>query len=67
MDLLEGEYEAGGQGWANDQVRAYEASGGREANTLFDKAIRGGIQRSRRKPPTAPIASGKPVLSPPTS
>jgi deazaflavin-dependent oxidoreductase (nitroreductase family) len=34
MELLEGEYEPGEAGWANDQVRAYEASGGREANTL---------------------------------
>ncbi|HUQ00062.1 MAG TPA: nitroreductase family deazaflavin-dependent oxidoreductase [Aeromicrobium sp.] len=34
MDLLEGQYEPGSQGWANDQVRDYEASGGREANIL---------------------------------
>jgi deazaflavin-dependent oxidoreductase (nitroreductase family) len=36
MDLLEGEYEPGTLDWAVDQVRAYEASGGREANTLPD-------------------------------
>jgi deazaflavin-dependent oxidoreductase (nitroreductase family) len=36
MDLLEGEYEPAPEGWswASDQVQAYEASGGREANIL---------------------------------
>lgn len=39
MDLLEGEYEPASDAdfsWAAQQVRAYEASGGREANTLPD-------------------------------
>ena len=38
MDLLEGEYEpaSGDFSWAAQQVQAYEASGGREANTLPD-------------------------------
>lgn len=34
MDLLEGEYEPNQQQWVRDQVAAYEASGGREANIL---------------------------------
>lgn len=36
MDLLEGEYEPAPEGWswATDQVRAYEASNGQEANIL---------------------------------
>lgn len=37
MDLLEGEYEPGTLDWAVEQVRDYEASGGREANTLMGK------------------------------
>lgn len=37
MDLLDGEYEPGSSDWANDQVRTYEASGGREGNLLMDK------------------------------
>ena len=31
---LQGEYEPSTQGWVRDQVERYEASGGREANTL---------------------------------
>jgi deazaflavin-dependent oxidoreductase (nitroreductase family) len=31
---LHGEYEPSSQKWVRDQVAAYEASGGREANTL---------------------------------
>ncbi|HWI43445.1 MAG TPA: nitroreductase family deazaflavin-dependent oxidoreductase [Nocardioides sp.] len=33
---LQGEYEPSSQQWVRDQVAAYEASGGREANTLLD-------------------------------
>jgi deazaflavin-dependent oxidoreductase (nitroreductase family) len=33
---LEGEYEPSAQGWVRDQVARYEATGGREANTLRD-------------------------------
>jgi len=33
-DLLEGEYEPSQWDWVREQVAAYEASGGREANTL---------------------------------
>jgi deazaflavin-dependent oxidoreductase (nitroreductase family) len=36
MDLLEGKYEPGVSDWANNQVRTYEASGGREGNLLMD-------------------------------
>ena len=36
MDLLEGEYEPSPSDWVREQVAAYEASGGREANTLPD-------------------------------
>ena len=36
MTLLQGEYEPSAQKWVRDQVAAYEASGGREANTLRD-------------------------------
>jgi F420H(2)-dependent quinone reductase len=34
MDLLEGEYEPGAWSWVREQVEKYEATGGREANTL---------------------------------
>jgi len=36
---LEGEYEPSTQEWVRDQVERYEASGGREANTLRDTGI----------------------------
>ena len=36
---LEGEYEPSSQAWVRDQVAAYEASGGREANTLRDTGL----------------------------
>jgi F420H(2)-dependent quinone reductase len=36
---LEGEYEPSSQGWVRDQVARYEASGGREANTLRDTGL----------------------------
>lgn len=39
MDLLEGEYEPSKQQWVRDQVERYEATGGREANTLRDTGI----------------------------
>ncbi|MEQ6902097.1 nitroreductase family deazaflavin-dependent oxidoreductase [Nocardioides sp. YIM 152588] len=38
MDLLEGTYEPNQQQWVRDQVAAYEASGGAEANTLPGRA-----------------------------
>jgi deazaflavin-dependent oxidoreductase (nitroreductase family) len=37
MDLLEGEYEPSKEQWVRDQVAAYEASGGRDANVLRGK------------------------------
>ena len=37
--LLDGEYEPSAMDWVRDQVEAYEASGGREANTLMDTGI----------------------------
>ena len=36
---LEGEYEPSTQGWVREQVERYEATGGREANTLRDTGI----------------------------
>ena len=36
---LEGEYEPSAQGWVRDQVERYEATGGREANTLRDTGL----------------------------
>jgi deazaflavin-dependent oxidoreductase (nitroreductase family) len=36
---LEGEYEPSPVGWVRDQVERYEASGGREANTLRDTGL----------------------------
>lgn len=36
MDLLSGTYEPGTSDWARDQVEAYEASRGEDANTLPD-------------------------------
>jgi deazaflavin-dependent oxidoreductase (nitroreductase family) len=33
---IDGDYEASPAGWVRDQVAAYEASGGKEANTLRD-------------------------------
>lgn len=36
---LEGEYEPSPSAWVRDQVETYEATGGREANTLLDTGI----------------------------
>ena len=36
---LEGEYEPSPEGWVREQVERYEATGGREANTLRDTGI----------------------------
>src|ERR1041384_3287087 len=36
---IEGEYEPSALAWVRDQVAAYEASGGTEANTLRDTGI----------------------------
>ncbi len=36
---LEGEYEPSPQQWVRDQVDRYEATGGREANTLRDTGL----------------------------
>ena len=36
---LEGEYEPSPAAWVREQVEAYEASGGREANTLRDTGL----------------------------
>jgi F420H(2)-dependent quinone reductase len=55
---LEGEYVPSTAGWVRDQVEAYEASGGREANTLRDTGLpiiivtnRGNKSGSIRKTP----------------
>ena len=39
MPDLEAEYEPSPRGWVRDQVAAYEASGGTEANTLRDTGL----------------------------
>jgi hypothetical protein len=36
---LQGDYEPSPAQWVRDQVAAYEASGGREANTLRDTGL----------------------------
>jgi deazaflavin-dependent oxidoreductase (nitroreductase family) len=36
---LEGEYEPSAQDWVREQVERYEATGGREANTLRDTGL----------------------------
>jgi F420H(2)-dependent quinone reductase len=36
---LEGEYEPSAQDWVREQVARYEATGGREANTLRDTGL----------------------------
>src|SRR5919107_2835718 len=36
---LEGEYEPSTAGWVREQVERYEATGGREANTLRDTGL----------------------------
>jgi F420H(2)-dependent quinone reductase len=36
---LTGEYEPSPQAWVRDQVETYEATGGREANTLLDTGL----------------------------
>ena len=36
---LEGEYEPSPSAWVREQVETYEATGGREANTLLDTGI----------------------------
>ncbi|MGY1619389.1 nitroreductase family deazaflavin-dependent oxidoreductase [Geodermatophilus sp. SYSU D00691] len=36
---LQGEYEPSAQGWVREQVERYEATGGREANTLRDTGL----------------------------
>jgi F420H(2)-dependent quinone reductase len=38
MTLLQGSYEPSPEQWVRDQVERYEASGGREANTLRGRA-----------------------------
>ena len=36
---VEGEYEPSPERWVRDQVARYEATGGREANTLLDTGL----------------------------
>ena len=36
---IEGDYEPSALSWVRDQVEAYEASGGRKANTLLDTGL----------------------------
>jgi len=37
--MLTGEYEPSAEGWVREQVERYEATGGREANTLRDTGL----------------------------
>jgi deazaflavin-dependent oxidoreductase (nitroreductase family) len=39
MPELEGEYEPNAMAWVREQVEAYEATGGAEANTLMDTGL----------------------------
>jgi deazaflavin-dependent oxidoreductase (nitroreductase family) len=39
MTPIEGEYEPSPAAWVRDQVETYEATGGREANTLRDTGL----------------------------
>jgi deazaflavin-dependent oxidoreductase (nitroreductase family) len=39
MTMPEGEYVPSAMDWVREQVEAYEASGGQEANTLWDTGI----------------------------
>lgn len=55
---LEGEYEPSPAEWVRNQVRDYEASGGRQANTLLDTGLpvvivttRGALSGKIRKTP----------------
>jgi len=62
---LEGEYEPSPAQWVRDQVQAYEASGGAEANTLRDTGLpivvvttRGARSGTIRKTPLMRVESG---------
>ena len=62
---LEGEYVPSTSGWVREQVEAYEASGGREANTLRDTGLpiiivtnRGNKSGSIRKTPLMRVEHG---------
>ena len=62
---LDGEYEPSPQQWVRDQVEAYEASGGSEANTLMDTGMpiiivttRGNKSGKLRKTPLMRVEHG---------
>ena len=62
---LTGEYEPSSQKWARDQVERYEATGGREANTLRDTGLpivvfttRGRKSGKLRKTPLMRVEAG---------
>ncbi|UFU06929.1 nitroreductase family deazaflavin-dependent oxidoreductase [Ruania halotolerans] len=63
---LHGEYEPSPSAWVREQVEAYEASGGREANTLRDRpewpivviTSRGARTGKLRKNPVMRVESG---------
>lgn len=62
---LDGEYEPSPQAWVRDQVEAYEASNGAEANTLFDTGMpvlivttRGNKSGKLRKTPLMRVEHG---------
>ena len=62
---LRGEYEPSTAKWVRDQVEAYEASGGREANTLRDTGLpivvvttRGNKSGKLRKTPLMRVEHG---------
>ena len=60
---LTGEYEPSKKKWVRDQVERYEATGGREANTLRDTGLPVAIFTSRgaksRQAPQDPADAGR--------
>jgi deazaflavin-dependent oxidoreductase (nitroreductase family) len=65
MPRIEGEYEPSPMAWVREQVEKYEATGGREGNTLLDTGIpvvivtaRGKKSGKVRKTPLMRVESG---------
>jgi F420H(2)-dependent quinone reductase len=65
MTTLQGEYEPSPSSWVRDQVAEYEASGGKQANTLLDTGMpiivvttRGAKSGKLRKNPVMRVEHG---------
>jgi hypothetical protein len=65
MPTIEGEYEPSPMAWVREQVEKYEATGGREGNTLLDTGMpvvivtaRGKKTGKIRKTPLMRVESG---------